>query len=323
VPVSYCEVCGVLIASGSGGPGTICDRCLSSRKVIVSNPDSGSDSAPPAAPQRVQFACPTCRSLLQLPPVTKRTKIKCPKCQGEFALHPDGKIEATGGPTTKKLGAQENLLADLKPKGPDLDALLERVPQKKGDALPSVLESEGYVDFQDSGSSGGAPPIPGTKTRERGDGYAILPESTGPKDDAPLDFAEPDSSEKIVIPAPRPEPREKAAPPAEKAAKPRIQTARRTREKINEQRREAELRAQRAAEAQKYTIALLERKKQRTVATTKLAALVGGPLIVAGLCLVSTNSGGGFAVNGPLGSKLTSLGEVARNGASGLLGLFK
>ncbi len=313
--VQYCEVCGVLVAGSS----SICERCLQSRKVVVA--DSGSDRAP----QRVQFACPTCQSLLQLAPVTKRTKIKCPKCQGEFALHPDGRIEGAGSSSaTKKVpGAQENLLADLRPKT-DLDLLLERVPEKKTDALPSVLQSEHYEDFQDPSSTSGNTAAAAKKKVEKGDGYAILPESTGPTE-IPLDLV-PDSSDRrpAVEPAPKPK-----APPKEKdkdepaKPKPRIPTARRSREQLEQARREKEARAVRAAEAQKYTIALLERKKERTLATTKLAALVAGPLLVAGLFLVSTTAEGGFAVKGPLGKSLAELGEVARHGAEGLIGLFK
>src|SRR5271170_838277 len=116
--MNYCEVCGILIANAPPGvPATICERCFASRKVIVA-PDDSSDVRGTEEPERVQFACPTCRSLLQLPPVRKRTKIKCPQCKVDFALYPDGRIEATpadmaqGRPKTARLD-QSKLLGDM------------------------------------------------------------------------------------------------------------------------------------------------------------------------------------------------------------------
>ena len=315
--MQYCEVCGVLIANAPSGAGaTICERCFASRKVIVA-PDEAS-SNPELAPARVQFGCPSCESLLQLPPVAKRTKIKCPSCKKDFYMHPGGEIEAAGGtaagtgapppraipPTGRAPSAQEKLLDGLGPTK-NLDDLLERVPQRKAEALPSVLDTGRYKPLSpDSGSD--QKTAPGTESA----GFDLLPDSNEQK---PLDLL-PDSDERRALTPP------KAAPPPKTPTKKleKIPTARKTREQVEAERKKAEERAARTAQAAQYTNALEERRRKRTVAVVGLVSVVLGPLVVLGVCLASTTGGAGFAVGGKLGAFLASSGEVARRGVEGL-----
>src|SRR5690242_3678512 len=105
--LQYCQVCGVLIPNAPPGvDATICERCFSTRRLIVPGEDEGSSGPKQAAaPERVQFTCPSCQSLLQLPPVKKRTKIKCPRCSVDFYMDESRKIDAgaspQGGPQSK------------------------------------------------------------------------------------------------------------------------------------------------------------------------------------------------------------------------------
>lgn len=325
MPLNYCEVCGVLIANAPpGASASICEQCYAKRKVIVApttpgNPAPSGEDQITEAPQRIQFACPSCRSLLQLPPVRKRTRIKCPQCRNDFAMLPDGRIEGAGPPTAK-LGKtpstgrleQEKLLGDLKPLR-ELDDLLARVPEKKVEALPSVLDSDSGTPF-DSNSASAQPDVelemlpegtgPGEAAQTNTQDYVLLPDSGGEPD-----F--PESKELDPIPQSEPAPREKK----------KIQTARRSKDQLYQARKEKELRAQRAAEAQKYTLALIEKRKRRAMATLKLLVLVLAPLLVASLLLVSTTQEAGFAVHGGLGRTLTDVGETARRGVEGLLTL--
>jgi hypothetical protein len=315
--MNYCEVCGVLIANAPPGvPTSICEKCFAQRKVIVA-PDSDSTDARTDAPDRVQFTCPACRSLLQLPPVVKRTKIKCPQCRGDFAMYPDGRIEpaSTAGkiktPSTGRL-EQEKLLGDLKPLR-ELDDLLARVPEKKGEALPTALADSGGVPF-DSNSASAQPEIeldmlphgigPGDAAQHNTQDYVLLPDSSPANDSLPAESKELD-------------------PVKDDATKPaKIRTARRTKDRVYEQRKEKEVRAQRAVEAQKHTLALIERNRKRTLATLKLVFVLAAPLLLGGLFLISTTQEGGFAVRGGLGHMLGDVGETARRGVEGVLSLI-
>jgi hypothetical protein len=304
--MNYCEVCGVLIAGAPPGvPASICERCFASRKVLV-EPDADSSSSQVPA-DRIQFACPSCKSILQLPPVPKRTKIKCPQCRADFAMEPNGRIESIRA--SQKLD-QERLLTDLKPQR-ELDDLLARVPEKKSsEALPSVLDSGQYDDIRlanDSGAAGAEPelkllsqtqrPGPGDAAGKQEPDYILL-------DDAP---GAPESADPVKD--------------GEEPKRKKIQTARRSKDQIYALRKEQEVRAKRAAEAQKYTLALVELRRRRAVATARLAALVAAPLLVGSLFLISTTQEGGFAVRGGLGHALTEIGETARRGVEGVFSL--
>ncbi len=319
MPMNYCEVCGVLIANAPPGtPASICETCFAQRKVIVT-PGSGSSSEDQAtaAPERVQFTCPACGSLLQLPPVKKRTRIKCPQCRGDFALFPDGRIEKAAAGNTQKFEKtpsaarieQEKLLGDLKPLK-ELDDLLARVPEKKREALPDEMSDAAKFD---SNSASAQPDVelemlpqgvgPGEAAQTNTQDYVLLPESGG----------EPDFPEsKELDPVKPDQPRQ---PPK------KIQTARRTKDQVYQQRKEKELRAQRAADAQKYTLALIEKRHQRNVKTLKLLVVVFLPLIPGALLLMSTTQEAGFAVRGGLGRTLHDVGETARRGVEGILSL--
>jgi len=302
--MNYCEVCGILIANAlPGAPATICERCFASRKVLVaSDPPSGDLTG--SGQDRVQFQCPSCKSLLQLPPVRKRTKVKCPSCRGDFAMFPDGHTEVAG--KTTKID-QERLLGDLKPRR-ELEDLLAKVPEKRGDALPSVLDSDQYGN-QDSGSTDVQLEMlphdvgPGEAAQSHGQGYVLLP----------------DSDDKHQVPESRELEPVSAEPPKSKTKK--IQTARRTKDQVYQQRKEKEDRARRAAEAQKHTVALMERRHRRAMATARLVGLAAAPVIVFGLCLMSTTQEGGFAVKGFLGKTFNDIGETARRGVEGVLTL--
>lgn len=296
--LNYCEVCGVLIANvAPNAPATICERCFASRKVLLGS-DPPSDARATDTPDRVQFACPSCRSILQLPPVKKRTKIKCPQCRADFAMHPDGRIERAGG--TTKL-PQDALLGDLKPQR-ELDDLLARVPEKKFEALPKIL---------DSGSASAQPEIE----------LDMLPQGVGPGDAANPDYLLlPDNKGEPDFPESKELDPVKLGKDLEKAPK-KIATARRTKEQVYEKRKEQEARAKRAQEAQKYTLALLEQRRRRALATARLVALVLGPLLIGSLFLISTTQEGGFAVKGGLGRALGDLGDTARRGVEGVLSL--
>ncbi|MEZ0230825.1 MAG: hypothetical protein ACAI25_19555 [Planctomycetota bacterium] len=318
MPMNYCEVCGVLIANAPPGtPTSICETCFAQRKVIVT---PGSGSAPDQAtepPDRVQFSCPACKSLLQLPPVRKRTRIKCPHCRGDFAMYPDGKIERATANTQKFEKAtpsaarieQEKLLGDLKPLK-ELDDLLARVPEKKRDVMPDAMSDA--VPF-DSNSASAQPDVelemhpegvgPGEAAETNTQDYVLLPDSGGEPD-----FPESKELDPVKPDGPKQQPK-------------KIQTARRTKDQVYQQRKEKELRAQRAADAQKYTLALIEKRHQKNVKTLKLLLIVFLPLIPGALLLMSTTQEAGFAVRGGLGRTLHDVGETARRGVEGVLSL--
>jgi hypothetical protein len=316
MPMNYCEVCGVLIANTPSGTTSICERCFAQRKVIVT-PGSGSSSEDQKteAPQRVQFSCPSCKSLLQLPPVRKRTRIKCPQCRGDFAMFPDGHIEKAAAGGTTKLDRtpsaarieQEKLLGDLKPLK-ELDDLLARVPEKKRDAMPDMLDAGVPLD-----SASAQPDVelemlpqgvgPGEAAETNTQDYVLLPDSGGEPD-----FPESKELDPVREQQPRQQPK-------------KIQTARRTKDQLYQQRKEKELRAQRAADAQKYTLALIEKRHQRNVKTLKLLLVVLLPVIPGALLLMSTTQEAGFAVRGGLGRTLHDVGETARRGVEGVLSL--
>lgn len=317
--LNYCEVCGVLIANAPPGtPTSICERCFAQRKVLVTpGSDSTAGDQATEAPDRVQFACPNCKSLLQLPPVRKRTRIKCPQCRGDFAMNPDGRIERAGQttklaktPSTTRL-EQEKLLGDLKPLK-ELDDLLARVPEKQRDMRgPSMLDSNN-VPF-DSSSASAQPDVelemlpqgvgPGEAAETNTQDYVLLPDSGGEPD-----FPESKELDPVKLDAPK--------QPAKK-----IQTARRSKDDLYKARKEKEVRAQRAADAQKYTLALIEKRHQRNVKTLKLIVVALLPVLPGALLLMSTTQEAGFAVRGGLGRALHDVGETARRGVEGILSL--
>jgi DNA-directed RNA polymerase subunit M/transcription elongation factor TFIIS len=317
--MDYCEVCGVLIANTAATGGVaICERCLATRRVVPET-DSGLDRVAPApagAAERIQFPCPSCKSILQLPPVKKRTKIKCPRCAHDFAMTAEGKLEQHTRSTGKLPSAQEKLLEGLKVER-DLDDLLERVPEKKAPALPSVLDSGRYEEFRTDSGSRQTPKLaalPPAGTGSRGEGYALLPNEPEVERvpvDAPLDLADAPEPPAVETAA------KKAPTESSKSAKPRIATARRKKDDLYEAQRKKAERSVRAAEAQKYTLALLEKRKRRTLQVVWLAGLLVLPLIVMGVFLISTTAEGGFAVRGGVGRALTDLGEVATRGVQG------
>jgi LSD1 subclass zinc finger protein len=304
VALNYCEVCGILIANAPPGvPATICPKCFASRKVLLAPDPPSDDVKRPSSHDRVQFVCPSCRSILQLPPVKKRTKIKCPQCSSGFAMHPDGRIEPAA-PTAKL--EQQKLLGDLKP-ARELDDLLARVPEKKVDVLPSVLQSDSDESPVDPASASAQADI------------ELDPSGAGPGQAAKDQDYElvPDSGEQPDVPESR------ELDPVRDAPQPRkkIATARRSREQAQAQRKEQAERAKRTVEAQKYTIALVEKKRVRTLAVLRLSAYVLAPLLVSGIFLTSTTSEGGFAVKGGLGHALGELGDMARRGVDGVLAI--
>ncbi len=305
---NYCEVCGILISNTPPGvPPTICPKCFASRKVLLAPDPPSDDTRRDSTADRVQFVCPSCRSILQLPPVKKRTKIKCPQCSSAFAMHPDGRIEPAV--QTAKL-EQEKLLGDLKPRR-ELDDLLARVPERKVEALPSVLQSDSDEAPVDSASASAQPDIelemlpagvgPGQAADDHGKDYELLPDS-GERSDVP-------ESRELDPVREAPQPRKKIA------------TARRSREQAQAQRKEQVERAKRTVEAQKFTVALLEARKVRSLAVLRLSAYVLAPVLVSGIFLTSTTSEGGFAVRGGLGHALGELGDMARRGVDGVLAI--
>lgn len=350
----YCEVCGVLIAKPPAeGPrrtdqGTICDRCFGSRKVIIAEGESSDltgssgSAAParapaPAAPsdaERVQFPCPTCRSLLQLKPVPKRSRIRCPKCSADFYLMPDGRLEGPDGapiarpqaPPPKVAppvsltpvpppppaaaaapSAQQKLLDDLKPVK-QLD-FLDKVPEKKASPLPSVLDSGQYDEFANKGSGSdmaiGRP--------------ELAPVGTGPgqveeKLKAEKGAAWAGESYRILDSGEGPVPKE--APPAKPTTK-RIAAAdpRRKPDPADEKRR-AEL-ARKAREAEAATQRYVRQNTAQAFRSMGYVALVALPLLIAAPILISADRGTGFAARDDgLGVALRDLGRVVRRGIS-------
>jgi LSD1 subclass zinc finger protein len=305
VALKYCSICGVLIPDAPPEQdAVICEKCFTSRKVTVAGNQRAEASAAanqePRPPSRIQFSCPSCRSLLQLPPVEKRTKIKCPRCQVDFHMYPDGRIEAS---SPSPVAPQAKLLEDLRPIS-DLNALLEKVPERKVTALPSVLDSDLYgKPAEESSNAAARPAAPPPAKRAAEPIYELLPESESESGSTGVAFA------KNVI---------EQAPEQPKKVKT---TAKRPREAVGQARREREQREIRAAEAQRHTLALLERRNKRVLAAAKLVALVVAPLLVSGVFLVSTTNEAGFAVKGTLGARLADLGEVVRRGVEGMRAL--
>jgi hypothetical protein len=85
---------------------------------------------------------------------------------------------------------------------------------------------------------------------------------------------------------------------------------------------EKEQRDLRTAEAQRHTLALLERRRRATVATARVVALAVVPLVILLVVLASTTNETGFATKGALGTRLSDLGELARRGVDGWKTLF-
>jgi hypothetical protein len=208
------------------------------------------------------------------------------------------------------------------------------VPEKKIAALPSVLDSDAYADLREQ-PTGQDSPAPGSSSRGKtakvtrpleptpnqkplsksitDPGYVLLPDSS---EHPAIGFAKDVIEQAVPAPAPaEPPPKE---PPPKKAATGKITTARRTRDAVERSRREREERELRAAEAQRHTLALMERRRKRALAVARLVALVVAPLVVSVVFLASTTSEVGFATKGALGSRLGDLGEVVRRGVQGL-----
>lgn len=378
--LQYCQVCGVLIPNAPAGvDATICEKCFGTRKLIIAGdetsdiPRTPGTNATTVSPDRVQFGCPSCQSVLALAPVKKRTKIKCPRCTADFYLYPDGQIESSGSQspattTASTSSSQSKLLADLKPVSSDLQELLDKVPEKKT-PLASVLDSDRYASFTEASEASSAPQLPPgitaepakprtarfgapppagapTGTARFAPGGAPPPDlarfAAGPPGLAPPSRPAPaperpapapagsdsgyelvadsnetsggiDFADKVIeqsVPAP-------AAPADSGKRQGRIATARRSKDAIEKARREREERDIRAAEAQRHTLALMERKRREAVAAARLYALSLVPLVVALVFLASTTQETGFATHGPVGTRLADVGDVVRRGVEG------
>ena len=357
--LQYCQVCGVLIPNAPPGvDATICEKCFSTRKLIIAGDEDSSGSYPlpgsnatTAVPDRVQFPCPSCRSVLALAPVKKRTKIKCPRCVVDFYMFPDGRIEGStsSAPTSPPApsssatvaaspGPQSKLLEDLKPLS-DLDEILERVPEKKVQALSSVLDSDRYATFDQDSSSGAAPKLPPTPAPAAAPAAPpklkttrLAPPRPAPPPSAPRPVAAPEAESGYELLADSDETggavafadkviEQPGAPPASPndSAKRqgRIATARRSKDAVEKARRERDERDLRAANASRHTLALLERRRREAFAAARLFALALAPAVIALVFLASTTQETGFATKGSFGVRLTDLGEIVRRGTDG------
>lgn len=338
MPLSYCEICGVLIKSqhGQEAPeGVICDGCFDSRQVVLgTSSEEAFDPITIAADEPVQFECIYCRSLLRLPVPAARTSVRCPQCQETFFLLPNGGVEARLQGNTTAIIAKDQSLRSLTPPTGDERAATQQLPAQGNKTQPinPVSDSQKLalrdlasrnLDVVRSLPARELLPVD-MKRREREIAarqsdpvLELLPEDVGPgeatvtHERSPLEL-KPSDEGQIDMGIEKLKERStrklgKTGPAGKKIKK--LKDKKERKETPEERKKRTERRERRKAKAAEKTQELAKSQTRSSLRTSLLWGSAILPLLMCLLLISMTLRGSGFAMRGEVGAKLRDFGH--------------